>query len=128
MKIGIIGCGSISHAYFKGAKNTNILEIKSCADIRMDAAKNAAKTYGCEAVTIEELFADTEIELAVNLTVPKAHVQVGISALESNKHVYSEKPLGVSTEEAYHALKVMTGFDKSSQTGKHINKASYLKH
>ncbi|MGQ9608128.1 MAG: Gfo/Idh/MocA family protein [bacterium] len=115
MKIGIIGCGSISHAYFKGAKNTNILEIKSCADIRMDAAKNAAETYGCKAVTVEELLADPEIELVVNLTVPKAHVQVGISALESNKHVYSEKPLGVSTEEAHQLIKLAN--DKGLRVG-----------
>ncbi|MBD3182066.1 gfo/Idh/MocA family oxidoreductase [Candidatus Poribacteria bacterium] len=100
MKIGIIGCGSISGAYFGGATNTDVLEIKSCADIRMEAAKSAAERYGCQAVTVDEMLADPEIELVVNLTIPRAHVEVGMNVLEAGKHVYSEKPLGVSTEEA----------------------------
>jgi predicted dehydrogenase len=101
MKIGIIGCGSISHAYFGGAQKTDVLEIKSCTDIRMDAAKSAAERYGCQAVTFDEMLADPEIELIVNLTIPKAHIEVALRAIEAGKHTYSEKPMGVSTEEAY---------------------------
>lgn len=100
MKIGIIGCGNISGVYFNGAQKTDILEIKSCADIRIEAAQNAAQKYGCQAVTVDELLADPEIELVVNLTVPRTHVEVGLKALEAGKHVYSEKPLGVTTDEA----------------------------
>lgn len=106
MKIGIIGCGNISGAYFGGAKKTDILEIKSCADIRIEAAQNAAQKNGCQAVTVEELLADPEIELVVNLTIPRAHVEVGLKALEAGKHVYSEKPMGVSTEEAQKLVKL----------------------
>ncbi|MEK7396206.1 MAG: Gfo/Idh/MocA family oxidoreductase [Candidatus Poribacteria bacterium] len=101
MKIGIIGCGGISGAYFGGAQKTDVIEIKSCADVRMEAAKAAAERYGCQAVTVDELLADPEIELVVNLTIPKAHVEVGLRTLEAGKHAYSEKPMGVSTEEAY---------------------------
>ena len=100
MKIGIIGCGNISGAYFGGAQKTDVLEIKSCADIKMEVAQNAAERSGCQAVTVAELLADPEIELVVNLTIPKAHIEVGLQVLEAGKHVYSEKPMGVSTEEA----------------------------
>jgi len=100
MKIGIIGCGNISGAYFGGAQKTDILEIKSCADIRIEAAQSAAQRHGCKAVTVDELLSDPEIELVVNLTIPRAHVEVGLRVLEAGKHVYSEKPFGVSTEEA----------------------------
>ena len=106
MKIGIIGCGSISGAYFGGAQKTDVLEIKSCADIRMEAAQNAAGRYGCQAVTVDELLADPEIELVVNLTVPRAHVEVGLQVLKSGKHVYSEKPMGVSFEEGQKLIKL----------------------
>lgn len=100
MKIGIIGCGNICGAYFSGAQQSDVIEVKSCADLSLDAAKAAAEEYGCQAVTCSELLADSEIELVLNLTVPRAHVAVGLAALEAGKHVYSEKPLGVSVEEA----------------------------
>lgn len=106
MKIGIIGCGSISGAYFGGASRTDLLEIKSCADIRMEAAKAVGERSGCQAVTVDEMLADPEIELVVNLTVPRAHVEIGLKALEAGKHVYGEKPLGVSTEEASKLIKL----------------------
>ena len=99
MKVGIIGCGNISGAYFGGAQKTDVLEIKSCADIRMEAAKSAAEKYGCQAVTVDELLADPEIELVVNLTIPRTHVEVGLQVLEAGKHVYSEKPMGVNFAE-----------------------------
>ena len=98
MKIGIIGCGNISRAYFGGAQNTDALEIKSCSDIRMEAAQAAGGKWGCQAVSVDDLLADEEIELVINLTVPKAHVEVAIAVLESGKHVYSEKPFGVNIE------------------------------
>lgn len=98
MKIGIIGCGTISGAYFGGAQKTDILQIKACADLRMEAAQAQAERHGCEALTVEELLADSEIELVVNLTIPRAHVEVGLQVLEADKHVYSEKPLGVDVE------------------------------
>ena len=106
MKIGIIGCGNISGAYFGGAQRTDVLEIKSCADIRMEAAKSAAEKYGCQAATVDELLADPEIELVVNLTIPRAHMEVALQVLKAGKHVYSEKPMGVTTEEAQEIVKL----------------------
>ena len=117
MKIGIIGCGAISGAYFGGAQNTNVLEIKSCADIRMEAAQEAAVAWGCQAVSMDALLADDEIELVINLTVPKAHVEVATAVLESGKHVYTEKPFGVSIESGQKLLA------KAAETGLRVGNA-----
>lgn len=38
--------------------------------------------------------------IVVNLTIPKAHVEVGLQAVAVGKHVHSEKPLGISVAEA----------------------------
>ncbi len=105
MKIGIIGCGTISGAYFGGAQKTDVLEIKSCADIRMEAAQSVAEKYGCQAASVDELLADEEIELVVNLTIPKAHAEIGIATLEAGKHTYSEKPFSVDIESGQNLLK-----------------------
>jgi predicted dehydrogenase len=100
MSIGVIGCGNISDAYFKGAQEAGNLVMKSCADLNPEAAQAKAELYGCAAVTVDELLADPEIELVVNLTIPHAHVAVGVQILEAGKHVYAEKPLAVTLEEA----------------------------
>ena len=60
--------------------------------------RHKPKSTTWHACTVNELLADPEIELVVNLTIPKAHVEVGLQVLEAGKHVYSEKPLGVDTE------------------------------
>ena len=117
MKIGIIGCGAISGAYFGGAQNTNVLEIKSCADIRTETAQEAADAWGCQAVSVDALLADAEIELVINLTVPRAHVEVAIAVLESGKHVYTEKPFGVSIESGQKLLA------KAAETGLRVGNA-----
>jgi predicted dehydrogenase len=53
---------------------------------------------------VDELLADPEIEIVVNLTVPHAHAQVNLAAIEAGKHVYSEKPLAVTREDGKKTL------------------------
>lgn len=98
--IGIIGCGNISEAYLKAASHFPILDIRGLADLRHEAAETRASQFGLKAMAVEAMLADPSIEIIVNLTIPAAHVEVGLSALASGKHAYSEKPLGLSTAEA----------------------------
>ena len=52
------------------------------------------------------MLADEEVEIVLNLTVPVAHAEVSLAALEASKHVYSEKPLAVSLEDGRRMLEV----------------------
>lgn len=106
VKVGIIGCGKISAAYFKGCKAFDILDVVACSDINMACAETAAKEYGCSAVSVKDMLANPDIEIVVNLTIPKVHAEVDIAALEAGKHVHSEKPLGVTREEGRKVLDV----------------------
>ena len=65
----------------------------------MDAAKKCSIHYNIEAVTVEELLKDKEIEIILNLTIPGAHYKVSKMALENGKHSYAEKPLAVNFED-----------------------------
>ncbi len=76
------------------------IEIISCADVVAAAAETRAKEFGIRAQTPETLISDSEIELVLNLTTPQSHAPVSLQALQAGKHVYSEKPLALSTEEA----------------------------
>ncbi|WP_160006243.1 Gfo/Idh/MocA family protein [Rhizobium sp. 18055] len=97
--IGIIGCGNISGAYLKAMASFPILDIRGVADLNHELAQAKAAEFNVQARSIDELFADPAIEIIVNLTIPKAHVAVGLQALAAGKHTYSEKPLGINFAE-----------------------------
>lgn len=99
MKVGIIGCGNISQAYFNASKTFRMLEVTACADLNMDAARAKATENKVKAVTVDELLTDPEIGAVINLTIPKAHAEISLRALENGKHVHSEKPLAISRED-----------------------------
>src|SRR5271165_6844353 len=89
--IGIIGCGNISHSYLMGAARSELVRVKSVADLHMKAAQEKAAEYGVQAVTVDRLLADPDIQIVINLTVPLAHAPVSLQVVEAAKHVYSEK-------------------------------------
>ncbi|KFC69720.1 putative oxidoreductase protein [Devosia sp. LC5] len=93
--IGIIGLGNISAAYLKASKDFPVLDIRAVADMNPAAAKARADEFGLNAVDLDAIFTDPSIDIILNLTIPKAHVEVGLRAIEAGKHVYSEKPLGI---------------------------------
>jgi predicted dehydrogenase len=99
VKVGVVGCGMISKAYLGASKVFKILDMAACADLNKAAAEEKGEEFGVKAVSIDEIFADPEIEIILNLTVPKAHAEVAVKALEAGKHVYGEKPLAVSRED-----------------------------
>jgi predicted dehydrogenase len=98
--IGVIGCGNISAAYLTAAKKFPILDIVALSDARMEAAEARAAEFGLNARSVADTLADPAVEIVLNLTVPTAHVEVGLQAIAAGKHVYSEKPLGVAVAEA----------------------------
>ncbi|HQY89738.1 MAG TPA: Gfo/Idh/MocA family oxidoreductase, partial [Tepidisphaeraceae bacterium] len=101
VRVGVIGTGAISGAYLGMASNFPIVEIVACADIDLDRARSAATKFNIPKVcSVDELLADPSIEIVLNLTIPKAHVPISLRAIQSGKHVYCEKPLGIDREEA----------------------------
>ncbi|MCE5198698.1 MAG: Gfo/Idh/MocA family oxidoreductase [Armatimonadota bacterium] len=99
-KIGIIGCGNISSIYFQAGSNFEILEIVAAADIVKERAQARADEFNIpKACTVDELLADPDIEIVVNLTIPKVHAEVALACLEAGKHVHGEKPLAVTRED-----------------------------
>lgn len=105
-RIGIVGCGAISSAYFNHAPNFKILEVAACADLDVARAKATAEKFNVpKACTVKELMADDSIDAVVNLTIPAAHVEVALMAVEAGKHTHCEKPLGVNRKQAEPLLK-----------------------
>jgi predicted dehydrogenase len=101
MRVGVVGCGKISEVYLRNLTNSSEVEVVACSDVLVERAREKAAEFGVpKACTNEELLADPDVELVVNLTVPIAHAEVTLAAIEAGKHVVSEKPLATSMEDA----------------------------
>jgi predicted dehydrogenase len=98
-KVGIIGCGNISDRYLQWCPKFDILEVVACTDIDMPRAQAKAGQYGIRALTLDEMLADPDIQIVINLTVPAAHAEVSLKAIAAGKSVYSEKPLALTRED-----------------------------
>ena len=104
-KIGIIGCGNISGAYLPAGQKFRNLEVVACADIDLARAQARAAEFNIpRACPVKELLAMPEIEIVVNLTVPKTHAEIALAALAAGKHTYGEKPLAVNREDGQKVL------------------------
>ena len=129
LRIGLVGCGNISDIYLINAPRFPGIEFVACADMRPEAAERQAKKYGLEALTVAQLLARDDIDVVLNLTVPAAHAEVSLSALENGKHVYSEKPLaatlhdGMAIMEAAKARNLRVGAAPDTVLGAAIQEA-----
>jgi predicted dehydrogenase len=109
VKIGIVGCGHVSDQYFEGLALRDTLSVVACADLDRTRAEQKAAEHGiARAGTPDELLADGEIELVVNLTPPQAHAGVSLAAIDAGKHVWSEKPLATNLEDAREVVEAAT--------------------
>jgi predicted dehydrogenase len=104
-RVGVIGCGAICAQYFKMARLFPILEMAACADLEPDRARARADEFGIpRALSVEQLLADPEVDVVLNLTVPRAHASINVAAIEHGKHVFCEKPLGIDRGEGRRTL------------------------
>tara|TARA_B100001027_G_scaffold94195_1_gene64647 strand:- start:469 stop:1626 length:1158 start_codon:yes stop_codon:yes gene_type:complete len=104
--VGLIGCGHIAETYFKSHKYFNNFRIIKCADIKYSAAKKCASLNKISAVTVKDILKDKEIEIILNLTIPKAHFEISKKALLNNKHVYTEKPMAINFKDGKELVKI----------------------
>ena len=105
-KVGLVGCGHISETYFRAEKYFNNIKIIKCADLNTETAKICAKENNIEFSDLEKIFDDKDIEIILNLTIPKAHFEVSERALNAGKHSYSEKPLCIDFNDGKKLLDV----------------------
>ena len=99
MRVGIIGCGNISETYFECQNLFNNFNVVACADINIEAAKNSAEKYNVKAFSVDDILANDDIDVIINLTIPSAHKEIIMKSLNAGKHCFSEKPLAMNFNE-----------------------------
>jgi predicted dehydrogenase len=101
MRIGIVGCGFVADYYMTTLQNHRELSVAGVTDRDDERAHRFARFHKVKQYpSLEALLGDDEVELVVNLTNPSSHFQVSRAAIAAGKHVYSEKPLAMTLDEA----------------------------
>lgn len=101
IRIGIIGCGSVSGVYLPHLTKSPYVEVVSVCDIKPERAKARAEEFNIpnQYPHIDQLLAGAEFELMVNLTNMQEHGRLNKQAILKGKHIWSEKPLANSYKE-----------------------------
>lgn len=102
IRAGFVGAGSMARHYLDQIETMEDVEVVAVADIDVDRARRAAERYAVPHAfaTYQELLRLEEIN-AVHVCTPNtAHREPAVAAVEAGRHVFVEKPLAASAEQA----------------------------
>ena len=99
-KVGLLGAGYISEAHAKALRASNNVELYAICDLSVGKAEQVAASFGIPHVfsSLEELL-KSDVEVIHILLPPNAHYATARQTLESGRHVFLEKPMGVNSIE-----------------------------
>jgi len=102
IKVGVIGCGSVSGSYLPVMTESPTIELVSACDIIVSRAEDRASQFKIPNVFphIDKMLAGPHFDLLVNLTSMPAHYPLNRKGLEARRHVWSEKPLAIHYRDA----------------------------
>ncbi|MBI1331919.1 MAG: gfo/Idh/MocA family oxidoreductase [Armatimonadetes bacterium] len=95
LRVGIVGAGNISAIYCENLSKFPSIDLVAISDLDEPRAQTQAEKYDIEARSVDALLGASDIDLVLNITIPKAHGEVALAALSAGKHVYNEKPLAI---------------------------------
>ena len=100
MHIGIIGCGKISQRHIDAYKKLDHIKL-TVSDTNVDIAEKTADRHNINFVkNPEELLKNSNID-AIDVCVPTPyHKDIVLKSLQNDKHIFCEKPLCRTLEEA----------------------------
>lgn len=98
VNVAVVGCGNISGIYLHNLTKTfDNVDVYAIADLIPANTKTKSEEYGIGRImTLEEILADKNVQIVLNLTTPPLHYGISKQALLAGKHVHSEKPLSIS--------------------------------
>lgn len=104
IRIGIVGCGAISHYHGRAAQESNMdIRFAACCDVREEAAQQWAHTYGCDSwySDYKEMVHKEKLDAVMLATWPNQHrEQIEQCLAMGAKNILCEKALCLKGHEA----------------------------
>ena len=100
IRVGVIGCGSVSGRYLPHLASCPYAEVVSTCDIIPERAVGRAREFKVSHhyPHISKMLAGAPFDLLVNLTDMQEHELLNREAIAAGKHIWSEKPIANSLE------------------------------
>lgn len=101
MTMAVIGCGYVADFYMATLPRYPDLGVAGAYDIKPERLRAFAAHHRIKAYRdVDEILADPAVDMVLNLTNPRSHYALTEACLNGGKHVYSEKPLAMDSEQA----------------------------
>ena len=97
---GLIGCGAIARLHAKAISDIDNAKLVAVYDFNYEFGKKFAEEHNCKVYkTLEELLADSDVEI-VNICTPSGlHYEQIIASAIAKKNVIVEKPIVITKEQ-----------------------------
>jgi predicted dehydrogenase len=104
VNVGVVGCGDAAQRVYLAEihRLQDRAQLVAVCDRVAARADEAQRRFGAKAsyTDLDRLLRDSDVDLVLNLTPHHAHLPVSLAAIESGRHVYTEKPMAQSLPEA----------------------------
>lgn len=110
VRVGLIGCGSVSGQYLPQLKKCAYAEVVSLCDRKYERAQRRGKEFGVANTyrDIDTMLAGVPFDFLVDTTDMQEHEGINRKALQAGKHVWSEKPIANSLPAGQELLRLAT--------------------
>jgi len=102
VRVGILGCGPISQfAHFESVQKGRNVVLRAVCDVDEGLVQRFGQFYDAERIYLnyEDMLNDDQVDAVIIATSDAFHVPASLKALSAGKHVFCEKPVGVTVEE-----------------------------
>jgi len=116
LKIGVLGAGHLGKIHLRLLNQSEKYELVGFYDPIEENAKNVAKEFGYKAFdTIEDLINAVDVVDIVTPTL--SHFDCAKEAIEKGKHIFIEKPITKTVEEADALIQLSEKYNVKGQVG-----------
>ena len=122
IRIGLVGCGTISNVHVSAISALEDAVLYGVCDYNYEKAKAFAKEHNAIAFeTFEQMLEDQNID-SISLCTPSGlHAEQTIEALKKGKHVLTEKPMALNVNDCQRIIEM------EKQSGKKVSVVSQLR-
>jgi myo-inositol 2-dehydrogenase / D-chiro-inositol 1-dehydrogenase len=118
VRVALVGSGRIGRVHANAYTNVNRGRLVACADELPAVAQALGDEYGLEVESdFDSILTRDDIDAVLIATPNWLHAQMTVAALEAGKHVFCQKPIALTLEDAERVLKASRATDRILQFG-----------